>query len=334
MNRPEFLQSNQLTLDDRGRSASTSYSKQHSTQLLSLNHWSQLRIEGLDARKFLQGQLSCNVDIVSASHGVYGALCTPKGRMVCNFYLQQGDNVNCLIMTLPTSTVDVTLTTLKKYIVFSKAEIVNISDERHVFGLIGPKAAALLNIEQAQRLQQSQHNSGSILCLTPQRFLISIRNDDAQAQWHKLLDNADVGPGCHWELGDIQDGLGMVFSETSEQFIPQMLNMQLTDGISFDKGCYTGQEIIARTQYRGKIKRHMQRFTTQTENLPTPNQALYTIDTDKAFATVVSAEYNVSGDAELLAVVNGPISDAGLRLEDGTAVKQAPLPYPLPDDEQ
>lgn len=283
--------------------------------------WTCLSISGPDTRTFLQGQLSNDVDGLSATQGGFFALCSPKGRVLSNFYLLPSpeDPANTLLFVLPDSVSELVQNTLAKYIVFSKAELqaaprwqiscvaancpsVEVAPAKQAFACALTDEAAWLRINNDET-----------------RYL-SLRANDAEPPSQRLSDNA-------WSLADIRAGIGLIRSETSDQFVPQMLNMQLTNGVSFTKGCYTGQEIVARAQYRGKIKRRMIRASLNSDQLPARGSEVLAVDSGKSIGAVVDAAQVDADHYELLAVVSlGDQSDIKLSHADNE-LQVLPLPY-------
>ena len=127
-----------------------------------------------------------------------------------------------------------------------------------------------------------------------------------------------------WPLALVRAGVPEIGVETSEEWIPQMLNLDLLGAISFTKGCYTGQEIVARTQHLGRIKRRLLRFECATTHAPAPKTALFAMEQKVGEVVLATA---ASRDVELLAVVNLDARDEALALPDGNACRLAPLPY-------
>lgn len=337
MNWQEFF-GTQTSLDPRGRAVleATSYPSDHpdDTVLMPLSHYACLSIVGPDTHKFLQGQLSCDLQKLSPEHALAGALCTPKGRMVSNFYLQY-QAADQVLLVLPSDTLSATQATLAKYIVFSKAEM-KVEQSWCQVGLAGSRAEAIVNdllgSAAIERLGSTSADNGAALCISPQqqRYLVSLKTADLPTQWQKLSESAKPVNGNIWDYLDIRAGFGFVQQQTIEMFIPQMLNLQLTDGISFTKGCYTGQEIIARTHYRGNLKRRMYRAACVQNNAPEAGAPIFSELKDQPIGNVVIAEQPTADSVELLAVM--ALSDAmeeTLRLGDkqGPPLKLLDLPY-------
>ncbi len=271
-----------------------------------------LGVEGTDAAKFLQGQLSCDLGAVTLSSGRRGVHCTPKGRAVASFLLtQQGpQDYACL---LPSSALEMLQQSLAKYIVFSKAQLRESSESWAIFGLAGVRARDFVLHHgdgdiPAVPLGQVRFNGGFCLQLEgPQlRYLVYLPRSEAREFWQSANQTLTVADSEAWQLLDIRRGIGNIVADTSEMFIPQMLNFDKLDAISFSKGCYTGQEVIARAHYRGAVKRRMRGFRGASDVLPTPGNAL---GNDGSSGTIVNAVASGIGSIEGLVVLAEDQSD-------------------------
>jgi len=213
-----------------------------------------LRVSGLDAKKFLQGQTTCDLNKLSQTNGLYGAICSIKGRIISNFYLvQRNDDV---LMLMTKDLVEKTLLHLKKYAVFFKTELINEQDNYAVYTKLSAKSAEVLAPEQAALFTVDQKNDIATLTISHEPLLVQwlIGSQDNTAIAEK---NQDLAPLA------ILNARPLINLEQSETILPQWLNMQSTAGISFTKGCYTGQEIVARMQYKGKSKKQLALVTWQ-----------------------------------------------------------------------
>ncbi|HEY0893054.1 MAG TPA: hypothetical protein VGE32_08340, partial [Cellvibrio sp.] len=172
---------------------------------------------------------------------------------------------------------------------------------------------------------------GSFLIqLAQDRFECWIKSADATAFEQQLADHMVNGDLNNWELLNIRAGVADIFPETVELFTPQEINYQLINGINFRKGCYTGQEIVARLHYRGKLKRHMYRFELSGNQLPAPGAALVNATTRNACGHLVSAAIAADNRIEILASLLDEQLDQ-VTLETSTEIlKQLPLPYAIP----
>ena len=247
--------SNQLFEPDTSK---TQYTTDHqpSQMITVLAHQGYCQIKGPDASKLLQGQLTADVEKLTAGQGTLGALCTPKGKMISNFYvhcIDKSDTEASFVLALPENNVENTLKTLKKFGVFYKSEITEATEQWVSLGLYGIPLAEFLS-NQSDRLKQLKQYS-----IAPQsnRFEIILPLENLEVIWNELQKAYPQITSLFWQYQDVIEGIPWVFAESSEMFLPHQLNLQAIQGISFSKGCYTGQEIIARTQYRGQTKRRM-----------------------------------------------------------------------------
>lgn len=207
-----------------------------------------LRLAGPDTRKLLQGQFTCDINALSPGNGLMGAHCQPQGRIISLFYLFHIDEIFYLF--LPTEMLSIAQDFLKKYAVFYKTAIDRVNGEMKTFGYQGPKPPLL--------------SQGMPLCVTalpvsPPRWLITGAAPIMREFQTSLAATIRVITPAEWKRKDIHDGLPMIYPATSGKFLPHELNLLNLHAVSLSKGCYTGQEIIARMQYRGKLKNHLYR---------------------------------------------------------------------------
>ncbi|WP_282338067.1 folate-binding protein YgfZ [Pseudomonas sp. PS02288] len=299
-----------------------------------LAHEGVIAVRGPDASTFLQGQLTCNLNYLNESHSL-GARCTPKGRMLSSFrILPQGDGY---LLAMAAELVQPQLDDLKKYAVFSKSKLFDESDAWSRFGLFeGDSALGELGFALAPEAGALQQKDGLLaLRLENGRAELWAPADQAPTLLGKLvalLPTADVDA---WKLTQIRAGVGQVFGETRETFIPQMINLQAVGGVSFKKGCYTGQEIVARMQYLGKLKRRLQRLAGDAD-LPAPGTELFSPIHSTSVGEVVLAARS-EGGIELLAVLQeDAVGDGRIHLgsSDGAALRLLDLPYSLDADRE
>ncbi|MEH6604790.1 MAG: folate-binding protein [Pseudomonadales bacterium] len=270
-----------------------------------LSHLSFLAISGLDSAKFMQGQLTCDVDEINLIQSRPGAHCNPKGRMLTSFHLAQCGEQDYLF-----STVQDNLASLKgglaKYIVFSKAKL---TDSDYVaLGLSGPKAAAFIagifgSAPTGPNQQLIRDEKIVIACAGDvPRFQVWLPSEQALEFWQQAVKSLVAADTSAWLLEDIRAGLANVVAATSGLFIPQMINLEQWEGVSFTKGCYTGQEIVARMKFLGKMKRHLYHFSTSASSL-SPASPLYGSDSEQSIGEVVSAVSINANTTEGLAVL-------------------------------
>ena len=296
-----------------------------------LSHEGVLAVRGVDASKFLQGQLTCNLDYLSDAKATLGARCTQKGRMQSSFrILLEGDG--CLL-AMASELIEPQLADLKKYAVFSKSKLSDESAAWLRFGLQdGDGALVSLGLDLPQDTDSVVRDNDLIaIRVSPARAELWVRIEQAADIRSRLAAQLPEGTLNDWLLGQIRAGIGQVVGTTREEFIPQMLNLQAVGGVSFKKGCYTGQEIVARMQYLGKLKRRLYRLTLPEQSAPEPGTALFSPVHASAVGNVVIAAQTPDG-VELLAVLQGDAAESGqIRLGsvEGPALQLAELPYTL-----
>ncbi|MFJ3526157.1 YgfZ/GcvT domain-containing protein [Pseudomonas sp. NPDC090203] len=296
-----------------------------------LSHEGVLAVRGVDASKFLQGQLTCNMDYLSDAKATLGARCTQKGRMQSSFrILLEGDGV---VMAMASELIEAQLADLKKYAVFSKSKLTDESQAWVRFGVNdGQAALASLGLELADETDSvARANDLVAIRVSLARAELWVRAEAAADVRNRLAAHLPEGSLNDWLLGQIRAGIGQVFGQTREEFIPQMINLQAVGGVSFKKGCYTGQEIVARMQYLGKLKRRLYRLTLEGTDLPEPGTELFSpVHTSSAGNVVIAAR---SGNAvELLAVLQADAVENGqihLGAPEGQSLQLAELPYTL-----
>ena len=220
-----------------------------------------------------------------------------------------------------------------KYAVFSKVTLSAVSEDWRLMGLQGPDAGALVAQQTGLDPQQPGEAlaSESVIALKheEERYELWVAADKAQKLWLSLAEACQLAGSGHWQLADIRAGAGKVIAATSERFTPQDLNYQLTGAVSFKKGCYTGQEIVARLHYKGKLKKHLYRIGFDASELPTPGTTLADAE-GKACAELVQLAWAAKGRAEALAVLPEIESAAPPLGPEGTPVERLSLPYALP----
>lgn len=296
-----------------------------------LDDYGVLAIDGIDSAKFMQGQLTCNVQEITSSQSALGAHCSNKGRAIATFRLLQAAEHGYQFL-LPQAVLPALQKSLSKYIVFSKAKLRDASADFLVLGVSGAQAAekirAVWGAVPAGKQTQVSGELGAVICVSenPLRFLCCIPAAQAQTAFLLLSVDASVVGSRYWHWLDIVDGIGEVREETIEEFIPQMLNLQLIGGVSFTKGCYTGQEIVARMQYRGILKKAMYRIGGEGV-APIANAPLLRGAETQAVGHVVMAENIAAYSWEALAVISHDALHDALHTENGASVSVLDLPY-------
>ena len=217
-----------------------------------LSSWSAIVVTGADQKTYLQGQLTCDVKTLSREQSELGAHCDPKGKMWSIFRLfHHGEG---LALFQHADALGTALAELKKYSVFSKVDIV--STENIALGVLGKHADSLINSLSDIEADVRPISGGTAVKIEDNRWLLLI-DENSASQLINAADNATFADEAIWDCFDIQAGIPRITSASQNEYIPQAFNLQLLDGICFTKGCYTGQETVARARYRGANKRAM-----------------------------------------------------------------------------
>ncbi|ETX10590.1 hypothetical protein MUS1_13485 [Marinomonas ushuaiensis DSM 15871] len=291
-------------------------SLQGKTAIARLHDIGVLRITGVDAKKLLQGQITCDINKLSSSDGLYGAICSIKGRIITSFYIVQKDDD--ILILMDRDLVETTLLHLKKYAVFFKTELINDNDAFHVYA-----RATLNNMEVVpEKLSET-------LPITHKNNIVSmtLNHYPIDTQWLITdLENTSIKEENKELIALSALAVRPIITQAqSETVLPQWLNMQRTGGISFTKGCYTGQEIVARMQYRGKSKKQLALFQWEG-NLDTTKELMD--DQGKNIGHVFSVE-NIQGGQLAQIILNIDPNETEHFLLDGKDISMLPLPYSL-----
>jgi tRNA-modifying protein YgfZ len=234
-----------------------------------LNHLAVLVVSGTNAATLLQGQMTCNVNDVSETKSSLTAICNHKGRVIATFLLVK--KAETFLLILPIELLETVKTRLQMYVLRSQVNILDGSDEYCLLGLCEPGQPAKAFFTEANENTIAVSFPGSF-----NRKLLIADAANAICLWSEKTDSQGFRKSTsnEWCYLDIISGIPWVSKTTSEEFIPQMLNLDKLGGISFNKGCYTGQEIVARTHYLGKAKREMFLAEGQCSTPPEPNASI------------------------------------------------------------
>ena len=303
--------------------------------ICDLSRYRLLAIQGGDARSFLQGQLTNDVDRVTDSTSQLTGFCTPKGRLIANFRILQ--NGSTLFAIIPAGIFNSTQEQLRSYVISADVQMGEVSDALVDFGVSGEQAETHLQAQLGDLPKNIddvlQHERHMVIKIAEHRYQVFGNLEDCKSLWSNLDVHCTPVSGACWELLNIRDGIPEITSATADAFVPQMLNMDLLNGISFDKGCYTGQEIIARTHYLGKQKRRLYHLDIECDALPQPGDELKTASSgeNQYIGTIINVQAASAGDVEALAVVQISSADdesLGLKGQESKVSLQEP-PYGL-----
>ncbi len=321
-----------------------------------LSHYGLIAIQGKDAQVFLQGQLTSDISKVDNSHSQISGYCNPKGRLLAIFRIFSRKDTYYL--QVPAALLVPTMQRLQKYILMSQVTLEDASDTLVRMVCSGPDSEAALESildELPAATNEVRQNTNLTVIRLPDnghtaRFAIYGECLTMEKFWSVLDVRAAPVGAIAWARLDILAGIPEIYPDTVEEFIPQTVNLELLGGISFKKGCYTGQEIVARLQHRGKTKRRMYRLHIQTDQPPSPGTSLYLNQDDaQSVGTIVTSAPAGDGGSDALAVImiehHGAdalclTSTPGhtLRGTGGTGEKSATirleiLPYSIPSGE-
>lgn len=299
-----------------------------------LTHLGLISCSGDDAQAFLHGQLSNDVNQLTPERSEYAAYCSAKGRMLANFLLWREQEAFCL--QLARSLLPAMQKRLAMFVLRAKVKLVDATDSRPVLGLAGDAAAdALRKLFPAlpREAHQVVHDraNGTLIALPGARFQLIAELESAKRLWQHLETALTPVGGACWEWLEIRNGIPLITPATQEQFVPQMANMELIGAVNFQKGCYPGQEIVARTQYLGQLKRRMVLAHVAGDVMPQPGDELFGSAADgQASGMVVNARAAPDGGYDLLAVMQtAGIATVHFKSADGPTLSILPLPYPV-----
>ena len=310
--------------------------------LADLSHYALIEASGDDVVDFLQGQLTNDIKLVTNGIGQLSAYCNPKGRILANFRIfQRQDHY---FLRLRSDIAETTLKRLRMFVMRSKVELVNRSDELSRMGIAGldatKKLATLFKNLPENTDEFSTENEITIIKLagTLPRYEVHGSFEKVQDLWKKLqADSTPIGENS-WNLLTIRAGIPEIVSETVEAFVPQMVNLQAINSLSFTKGCYPGQEVVARMHYLGKLKRRLFICSAESETLPIPGESIMTSDeNEQKVGQIVSSSWSKDKKVEFLAVLQiekAENEELHIGSSTGFTIHLIDLPYSLENEEK
>jgi tRNA-modifying protein YgfZ len=292
---------------------------------------------GEDAASFLQGQLTSDVNGLAPGHTQYSGYCIPKGRLIATFLIWRREGE--ILLQLPAELRVSVQSRLSKYVMRSRVKVADASDQYVPFGVAGTEAEETVRALVGQT-PDAMHavvtsNEVAVTRLPIERYLILAVRERADALRPALANHAAHADPEDWAALDVDAGVAVITAKTQEKYVPQMVNLDLIGGVSYSKGCYPGQEIVARTHYLGQQKQRMYRISVPADHALALGQSLYS----KAFGTQASGSIVALGarsaeQCTALAVIQRRSvdeRDIHLGQPDGPAVEILSLPYTLPE---
>lgn len=289
---------------------------------------------GADAVAFLHAQLTSDVAGLPPFRTQYSAYCSPKGRVLATFLLWRGEDE--VLLQLPESLREPLQAKLSRYVLRAQVKIAAETSKYRIFGAWGPSTRdGIVKIAGTVPAEVSDFvfaHGIHVARLEGDRFIIVSPVSQAAVVRSTLEGCASEKPEVAWWLLEVRAGVPIVTSETQDEFVPQMLNLDLIGGVSYTKGCYPGQEVVARTRYLGRLKQRTYRVHLPVDIEPEPGDKLYSaaFGPNQASGALLFAAPAPEGGYEGLAVVQTSAAQPGelkWKSPDGPAVELKSLPY-------
>lgn len=307
-----------------------------SSVVVPLTDFGLIRASGEEAVAFLHNLVSNDVKKLAEDGAHWNSLNSPKGRMIASLLVwREADE---LIIALAADLHQAVLKKLSMYVLRSKVKLSDASGEIALFGLAGeevPHALAAAGLSDAAApMHTAASDCGRVIRLSKALRVAAVPAEAAGKVWSALA-QAGLAPAgsSAWSWLMIRDGLPLVTQATQEEFVAQMLNFELIGGVSFNKGCYPGQEIVARTQYLGKLKKRMYRLHFAEDASVDVGKDIFAPEFgDQSIGKVLLSSPSPTGGSEALAVLQSSSAEAGelhLGAPDGASAAVLPLPYSL-----
>jgi folate-binding protein YgfZ len=299
-----------------------------------------IALTGDDAVSFLHNQVTNDVEHLSTGEARLAGYCSPKGRLLATFLMWK--NAGTIYLQLPHELQPAIQKRLQMYVLRSKVKLTDATDTNVVLGIVGQAAAALLSkyfpsLPPAP-YGKADSESGSLIRVADAqnvpRYQWITTLSTAEKVWPELTAVLPPAGPCAWRLSNIEAGVPQIVQATQEQFVPQMINFELIGGVNFRKGCYPGQEIVARSQYLGKLKRRMVLATVDSANAAAGGEVFSVADPEQPCGMIVNAERVAENTSVCLVEMKLAALDAGsihLGSADGPSLRFKPLPYELKD---
>lgn len=311
-------------------------SRKPGPSIYALDDWTVLAVGGADASDFLHGQFTNDLLALPDNRAQLSAYCMPKGQMIANFLVWRTSG-NQYRIALPSGLDEAVLQRLQLFKLRCNVEIESLAESFSLFGVTGsypednPESPVELPRSPLSKMETDPYTA---IAWPGQRarWLVISPQDATSTLW-----GGGKAPGSGsdlWRLWDIEDGIAFVRAENREQFVPQHLNLDLVDAISFSKGCYPGQEVVARMKYRGQVKFRTYRLSGNCDETPVPGDPIHlSEDPDvRPCGRVVDACVPPDGGpCQMLASVRAADASQPLRAQrpDGPSLEPLPLPYQL-----
>ncbi len=296
-----------------------------------------IAVAGEEAASFLHKQLTNDVEHLGLNEARLAGYCTPKGRLQATFLMWR--SADAIFLQLPRELQAALQKRLSMFVMRAKAKLSDATPDS-IIGLGGAKATAaleqLFGSVPASPYSKLEHELGTLVRVADAfgqpRYQWYASAAAAQAAWPALAATLAVGGDDAWRLSAIHAGVPEVTARTQEQFVPQMINLEILGGVNFKKGCYPGQEIVARSQYLGKLKRRTALASIGGATAQAGDEVFAMADPEQPCGLIVNAAPNGDGGVDVLVEMKLAAldqDDVRLASAQGTALRFQPMPYPL-----
>ena len=290
--------------------------------------WGVIRAQGADAASFLHGQLTQDVQHLDAQAARLAGYCSAKGRLLASLVLWQGAADEWLL-ACSDDVLPATLKRLSMFVLRARCKLSDASPAVSLFGLAGTSATSWLGERAPARAWQRVDSTHGPVVRLPDargvaRYLLALPVDAAAPALPAL-------PAAAWAWLEVTSGVARIVAATVEQFVPQMVNLELVGGVNFQKGCYPGQEVVARSQYRGTLKRRAFVFDVDAAALP-GQEVFHSGDVGQPAGMVVNAASLGHAHRALVEIKLAALEAGALHLgaADGPLLRRSAQPYAVP----
>jgi folate-binding protein YgfZ len=299
-----------------------------------------IQASGEEAAVFLHNQLTNDVEHLGLGETRLAGYCSPKGRLLATFLMWK--SADGILLELPRQIQPAVQKRLQMFILRAKVKLADMAESHVILGIGGAQAGEVMKSHFPQLPTQPHAkvdtDAGTLIRVADAfgapRYQWIAPREIAEAAWPGLVAALTPVAPATWRLADIRAGMPQIVQATQEQFVPQMVNFEVVGGVNFKKGCYPGQEIVARSQYLGKLKRRMVLANIDATDAQAGAEVYSSTDPDQPCGMIVNAEHSPAGGSDCLVEIKLTALDAGtvhLGSASGPALRFLDLPYALPD---
>ena len=294
---------------------------------------------GDEAAHFLHSQLTSDVEHLETGAARLAGYCSPKGRLLASLLIWK--TADGIMLQLPRELQAGVQKRLQMFVLRAKAKLIDATENHVMLGLAGPAAVSLLQqwfpVLPAAIYDKAESAAGTLIrhpdAFGSTRYQWITTAVQAVEAWPRLTAVLQAAGTAAWQLAEINGGVPHIGSATQEKFVPQMINFELIGGVNFRKGCYPGQEIVARSQYLGKLKRRMLHASVKAASAAPGTEIFSVNDPEQPCGMVVNAERVNAQEIACLVEIKLAAAESEVRLgsAQGPTLSFQPLPYPLTD---